>query len=358
MNHKSLNPSGMEPADEDVILEAAPDDNGEEGLGAESETHLIRIRRKLPGRRLDKFLQTRFPRISRTTVQGFIKQGQVTVNSMPTKASYEPRVGDEVRITLPPPPPSELTPVDIPLNIVHEDDWLLILNKPAGIVCHPAFPGQTNTLANAAAFHAEKLSRGSDPFRPGILHRLDKNTTGILVIAKSDEAHWRLSLQFERRTVSKQYFAVCDGSLSNDTGVINKPLAPVPSSSPLAPGGQASPPRQAMFKEAVTEYRVRKRYRGFTAVDLFPKTGRTHQLRVHLASIGNPITGDERYGGRAVSDFSITGEGSQTPFLSHQALHALRLKFMHPILEKPMEVEAPYPETILHLVELLDRSRS
>jgi len=328
------------------------------------EVHRLRVRKRIVGRRLDKFLHSRYPRISRTSLQSYIKQGQVTVNGLPTKASYEPASGDEVRIILPPPPPSEVIPQDIPLDIVYEDEWLIVINKAEGMVCHPAYASQTGTVANAVAFHAATLSRGEDPFRPGIVHRLDKNTTGVLLIAKTDEAHWRVSLQFERRTVRKEYFAICEGRVKLDGDIINKPLAPHPETtqrmvlSNTAGRPSAMPPRQAMFKEAITEYRVDKRYRGYTTVNLFPKTGRTHQLRVHMCSIGHPIVGDKLYGGRPVSEFDLSGAGSTEPLIEHQALHARRLALMHPILEKPLVLEAPLSPKITCILELLEKHRS
>ncbi len=313
-----------------------------------------RVRKRLVDRRLDKYLHGRYPRISRTVLQRYIKQGLVTVNGMPTKASYEPSVGDEVEITLPPPPSSELLAEDIPLDIVYEDDWLMVINKPEGIICHPARAAQSGTIANAVAFHAKTLSRGDDPFRPGIVHRLDKNTTGIMLIAKCDEAHWRISLQFERRTIKKQYFAICEGNIRLDADVINRPLAPHPTTTQrmILPG--AMPPRQAMFKEAITEYRVNTRYRGFTTVDLFPKTGRTHQLRVHMASIGHPMMGDTLYGGRVVRAQDLESDGGREVLIEHQALHAARLRLMHPIREKPLEVEAPPPKRLQRILDLLE----
>ncbi len=184
-------------------------------------TNRHRVRRRITGRRLDKYLRGRFPRISRTTIQRFIKQGLVTVNGMPTKASYEPASGDLVEVTMPPPPPSGIVPEEIPLDIIYEDEWLLAINKQAGIICHPARSTQSGTIANAVAFHAKSLSHGDDPFRPGIMHRLDKNTTGVMLIAKTDEAHWRVALQFERRTMKKQYVAVCEVRITLDGDIIN-----------------------------------------------------------------------------------------------------------------------------------------
>ncbi|MHC5110541.1 MAG: RluA family pseudouridine synthase [Planctomycetota bacterium] len=319
------------------------------------ETH--KIKKRIRGRRLDKYLQGRYPRISRNVLQRFIKQGDVTVNGMPSKASYEPAVGDVIEVTLPPAPPCEIVPEDIPLDIIYEDEWMFAINKQAGIVCHPANATQTGTIANAAAFHAHSLSATQDPFRPGIVHRLDKNTTGVMMIAKCDEAHWRISMQFERRTIRKEYFAICEGNISLDGDVINQPLAPHPDTTQRMVLPAANPPRQAMFKEAVTEYRVNARYGGYTAVDLFPKTGRTHQLRVHMASIGHAMVGDTLYGGRVVSEADLLGEGSADPLIEFQALHAHRLKLMHPILEKPLEIEAPLPQNMLRLLELLEERK-
>ncbi len=321
------------------------------------EVHRLRVRKRIVGRRLDKFLHSRYPRISRTSLQSYIKEGRVTVNGLPTKSSYEPASGDEVQIILPPPPPSEVLPQDIPIDIIYEDEWLIALNKAEGMVCHPAYASQTGTVANAVAFHAATLSRGEDPFRPGIVHRLDKNTTGVLLIAKTDEAHWRVSLQFERRTVRKEYFAICEGRIKLDGDIINKPLAPHPETTQRMILPSASPPRQSMFKEAITEYRVGKRYRGYTSVNLFPKTGRTHQLRVHMSSIGHPIVGDKLYGGRPVSESDLAGEGSPEPLIEHQALHARRLSLMHPILEKPLVLEAPLSPRIARILELLEQYR-
>jgi 23S rRNA pseudouridine1911/1915/1917 synthase len=345
--------ASQEPRDESRLPDDVTDDGAEEALRIERHE----INKRLPGRRLDKYLHGRYPRISRTVLQRFIKQGLVTVNGLPTKASYEPTIGDLVEVTLPPPPPTQIVPQDLPLDIIYEDAWLLAINKPAGMVCHPAHGTQTGTVANAVAFHAETLSRGSDPFRPGIMHRLDKNTTGVMLIAKCDEAHWRIALQFERRTVQKTYFAICEGTLARDGDVINKPLSTHPSTTQhmILPG--ANPPRQAMFKEAITEYRVQRRYRGYTTVELYPKTGRTHQLRVHLSSIGHPIVGDSLYGGHPLSERDLAGCGEADPIITHQALHARRIRLMHPIRERPLEIEAPLSAPIERILKLLEAHR-
>ncbi len=344
----------MDAPDEEFDGELEETEAVDEESPPADEVHRLHVRKRIIGRRLDKFLHSRYPRISRTLLQRYIKEGRVTVNALPTKASYEPSSGDVVQLILPPPPPSDVLPQDIPLDIIYEDEWLIAINKAEGMVCHPAYASQTGTVANAVAFHAVTLSRGEDPFRPGIVHRLDKNTTGVLLMAKTDEAHWRVSLQFERRTVRKEYFAICEGRIKLDGDIINKPLAPHPETTQRMVLPSAMPPRQAMFKEAITEYRVEKRYRGYTTVNLFPKTGRTHQLRVHLSSIGHPIVGDKLYGGRPVSEFDLSGAGSTAPLIEHQSLHARRLALMHPILEKPLALEAPLSRRIIRILELLE----
>ncbi|MHC4066372.1 MAG: RluA family pseudouridine synthase, partial [Planctomycetota bacterium] len=247
----------------------------------EEEVHKarVKIRRRLPGRRLDKYVHSRFPRLSRTLVQRLIKQGAITVNGLPAKASYEPTCGDVVEVIVPPPEPTEIVPEYIPLDILYEDDHLLAINKPTGIICHPARADQGGTIANAVAFYAEQLSQGEHPFRPGIVHRLDKNTTGVMLVAKNDEAHWRLSLQFERRTVDKTYFGIVEGNPRLDGDIIDMPLGahPTVKARYVVPG---MPVRPILFKEAVTRYQVAERFKGFAVVHLHPKTGRTHQLRV------------------------------------------------------------------------------
>jgi 23S rRNA pseudouridine1911/1915/1917 synthase len=295
--------------------------------------------------------------MGRTLIQRLIKQGDITVNSKPTKSSYEPDADDVIDVVIPPIEPWDVIPEEIPLNILFEDDYLLVLNKQAGIICHPAHSAQTGTLANGLAHYAESLSRGDDPFRPGIVHRLDKNTTGVMVVAKTDEAHWRISMQFEKRTVRKTYLGIVEGEPELDEDVIDKPLAAHPSIKDryMVPGLRHRPELQ---KQAVTRYRVAERFRGFALVELSPKTGRTHQLRVHMSYIGHPMLGDVQYGGHPFSEHDLTGSGSTEPLIPHQSLHALRLRFMHPISEQPVEFEAPLPDNILRVLELLRRHRS
>jgi 23S rRNA pseudouridine1911/1915/1917 synthase len=270
----------------------------------------FRIRRNLPGRRLDKYLAARLPRMSRTMVAKLIKEGEITVNDRPAKRSYEPAEGDIIDVLVPPPEPLVITPENIPLDILYEDEYLLAINKRAGIICHPARSTQSGTIANAVAYHAESLSTGSAPFRPGIVHRLDKNTTGLMLIAKTDEAHWRVAMQFERRTIQKTYFAILEGNPSRDGDIIDAPLGAHPKIKDiyLVPGSQFV---SKVTKSAVTRYQVVKRYTGFTTMQLHPKTGRTHQLRVHMSYIGHPIMGDTQYGGHLFTESDLINPAPQ-----------------------------------------------
>lgn len=316
----------------------------------------LRVRRRLPGSRIDKFLRNRFPRFSRTLLQRLIRDGGITVNGLPTKASYEPATGDIIHVLVPPQEPSDVVPENIPIDVLYEDPWMLAINKQVGIICHPASFTQSGTLVNALAFHAEALSRGGDPYRPGIVHRLDKNTTGVMLVAKCDEAHWRLGLQFEHRTIQKTYLAIVEGELQLDADLIDQPLVahPVVKDRFMVAGKAADP---QVLKEAVTRYEVAERYAGYTLVRLHPKTGRTHQLRVHMSNIGHPMLGDTLYGGHLLSEQALTGAGSADPLIRHQSLHAWRIQFVHPIKEVPMTLEAPLPATLRAIIDLLCKHR-
>lgn len=337
--------------DDDILERPVPIDEDR------SEHVRIKIRRKLPGRRLDSYLRGRFPHLSRTLIQRLIKQGAIKVNDKAAKASYEICGGDVIDLTIPPPEPQEVVPENIPIDVVYEDDYLIAVNKQTGIICHPARGTQTGTLVNALAYYSNQLSSGAAPFRPGIVHRLDKNTTGIMLVAKTDEAHWRMSLQFERRRIQKTYLAVAEGSVALDGDMINVPIGVHPvvreKFAALIKTIRINP-----GKEAVTYYEVAERFDGYTLVLLQPKTGRTHQLRVHMSHLGHPLVGDTMYGGRPVSEQTLTGQGSEEPLLEHQALHAWKLEFKHPITDHPMVLEAPLHPPLKRLVNLLREHRS
>lgn len=342
----------MIPSEDEEIVQ-----QGESADETASQHLRIRIRRKLPGRRLDKYLHGRLPHLSRTALQRLIKEGAVKVNGRETKPSYEMAGGDLIDVVLPAPTPRELIPENIPLDVLYEDEHLIAINKRAGIICHPARGDQSGTIANALMYYLNhRISHGDDPTRPGIVHRLDKNTTGVMVCAKQDESHWRLSLQFERRTVQKTYLAVVEGELEFDSDVIDMPIGDHPVVREKF-AVMAIQNRINLARPAVTAYEVAERFRGFTLVKLMPKTGRTHQLRVHMSHLGHPVCGDTLYGGRPVSERLLTGEGSGEPFLSYQALHAWKIRFRHPIHDQEIEVEAPFHEEFRRLVDLLRRHR-
>ncbi len=344
--------------EDDVILNPELAERPLDVDSEEARPVTIYIRRRMPGRRLDKYLHGRFRRMSRTTIQRLIKQEAITVNHKPTKASYEPDAGDRIDLVIPPPEPYEIIPEEIPLDIIYEDEVMLAINKQTGIIVHPSHGTQTGTIANGLACYANSLSHGDDPFRPGIVHRLDKNTTGVMLVAKNDEAHWRLAIQFERRTVRKTYLGVIEGTPELDSDIINAPLAAhetirdrymIPSAHQRW--------RAKLVKEAVTEYEIVERFKGYALAHLHPRTGRTHQLRVHMSYIGHPMAGDTFYGGHHVSELSLTGQGSDEPITSQQALHAYRIRFKHPISEAQMELEAPPPSELARLIQLLREHR-
>jgi len=341
----------MSQVPEDIIEQIEPEDQD-----VTVQRVRLRVGRRSKGKRIDKYLQGRFRQFSRTTIQKMIREGAITVNDRPTKCSYPLNPGDVIELVVPEPEPREIVPEPIPLDILYEDDHIIVLNKQAGIICHPARPSQTGTLANALAWHSQQLSDGSDPARPGIVHRLDKNTTGVMIAAKTNEAHFRLGWQFERRTIEKVYLAVVHKVLELDEDIINAPLAkhPVIKDKYLVPGSRYY---NQVTKEAITRYRVIERFSGYTFMELRPKTGRTHQLRVHMSYIGHPIVGDVTYGGRIVTERDIAGSGSDQPVITRQALHAWKIKFMHPISEKMVEFEAPLPDDFRKLLDLLRQHR-
>ena len=348
-------PASVDDAEEPLVRVESADEEEDAPRRA-----VIHIRRKLPGRRLDKYLMARFPRVSRTTLQKLIKQGDITLNGRPTKKSYEVEDGDIIEIAFPPPPVYDVAPEPIPLDIVYEDDYLLALNKQAGIIVHPASRTQGGTIANGLAHYCQSLAKTDDPFRPGIVHRLDKNTTGIMIVAKTDEAHWRLSLQFEERKTEKVYLAFVHGAPEFDEDIIDVPIGQHPTvhdryvATGFAErlGGKFE---KKLSKSAITRYRVLKRIRGYSVVELYPKTGRTHQLRIHMSHIGHPIVGDPFYGGRHVSRHQVSGrpEDGAEPYFRRQLLHASRLTVTHPIHQKPLTVHAPLAADMQEFLRLL-----
>jgi len=353
-----------EPAADPIAAPMAPAEQVETAedsaaLPEEDGTQQVRfeIRHDLQ-KRLDLYLRDRLPDYSRAALQKVIKGGGALVNARGAKSSTLLRAGDVVEVTLPRTAPDEALPEDIPLDVVYEDPWFLAVNKQAGLIVHPARGHWTGTLINALVFHAQQtagtLSAGTDPWRPGIIHRLDRDTTGLILIAKTDEAHWRLAGQFERRTIKKTYMAIVHGTPPLDCDLIDAPLAVHPKIR------EKYAVRPDIGKPAQTVYTVRERFAGFTLLELAPKTGRTHQLRVHCAHAGFPIVGDTMYGGQPVSERDISGQaGAPTvPLLERQGLHARRLQFVHPAQFHRMVLEAPLPPDMEHILDILRRHRA
>jgi 23S rRNA pseudouridine1911/1915/1917 synthase len=324
---------------------------------------LITVEARAHGWRVDHYLSRIFPNFSRALFQKAIDQQAILVNGIPVKTSRRLRVNDQISVQLPELPDRTLPPEDIPLNIVHEDDAIVVLNKPPGLIVHPGKGNYRGTLAGALQFHFDRLSDIAGQLRPGIVHRLDRDTSGILVIAKDNQVHHRLSGQFEHREVTKEYFAIARGIVELDRDEISTYIRVNPKKREKMivsePIGNARP--------ALTQYEVARRFDGFTAVRLFPKTGRTHQLRVHMQHLGHSIIADRLYGGGAslcVSDLTGSQTGqlaedtpTETPLIGRQALHAYRLAFRHPQSGKPVAFEAPLPDDIQRTLTALERYR-
>jgi 23S rRNA pseudouridine1911/1915/1917 synthase len=316
-------------------------------------------------RRIDQYLVDRVPYLSRAGVQRLIDDGLVTVDGRTTKASYKLKAGETVTMVAPPEPVNEIVPEDIPLDIVYEDEHFLALNKQADLIIHPARGRWHGTLVNGLAFYGNKWSNVNGVWRPGILHRLDRNTTGIMLVAKSDEAHWRIARQFENRTIQKTYVAVCHGVPELLSDVINMPIG----KDRYVREKQAVRKEENGGKPAVTRYEIQqildtgaqpfvlnqgahphdRNFKAppgrFTFVKLFPKTGRTHQLRVHMSVLGYPMVGDTMYGGRVFESGDFRFE--------RQALHAFEITFVHPATLNTMTLSAPVAPDMAKLIETL-----
>jgi 23S rRNA pseudouridine1911/1915/1917 synthase len=301
---------------------------------------------KSEGMRLDQYVLLHLGADwSRSEVQRAIENGSVTVNGRPaTKPSYKVRKNDRLHVEMPEPTHEIPVPEDIPLDILYQDDWLAVVNKPHDMVVHPAKGNWSGTLVNALQWHfRDHLSTGNGQLRAGIVHRLDKDTSGVILIAKNDRTHRDLAMQFETRKVFKEYVAITAGELDRDSDYIEGALKMHPhdrlrmivSSDPDA-------------KHALSYYEVLERFRGFTLVKVQPRTGRTHQIRVHLLHAGAPVLADKLYGGRDQMRLSelVPGlpPGEDRVLIGRQALHAFRLRFRHPRTEQWVEAEAPLPD--------------
>ena len=303
------------------------------------------------GARLDAFLASHIEDWSRARLQRLIEDGDVLVNGRAAKASYKLRAADEIEAELTALPPTSFLPEDIPIDVVYEDNDLIVLNKPAGIVVHPGAGAKTGTLANALAFHFQNLSTAGGVARPGIVHRLDKDTSGLLVAAKTEQAHGNLADQFREREVFKSYVALVHGQLERDRGEIDEPIARDPrhrTRMAIVRGGRS----------ALSIYRARERFDRFTLVDVELKTGRTHQIRVHLAWIKHPVVGDETYGSgrdKTVADRTIRSQIGQ---LGRQFLHAEKLGFTHPKSGERLNFTSPLPHELKELLKSISGAPS
>ncbi|KUP33506.1 MULTISPECIES: RluA family pseudouridine synthase [Bacillus] len=288
--------------------------------------------------RIDKFLASTENGWSRTQVQLWVKDGQVVVNGSPVKSNYKIQPGDQVTVTVPEPEALDVLAEPMDLDIYYEDQDVLVVNKPRGMVVHPAPGHLTGTLVNGLMAHCTDLSGINGVMRPGIVHRIDKDTSGLLMVAKNDMAHESLVNQLVNKTVTRKYTAVVHGLISHDDGTIDAPI------------GRDKKDRQSMTvtrdgKNAVTHFHVLDRFQEFTLVECQLETGRTHQIRVHMKYIGFPLAGDPKYGPRKTIDFN------------GQALHAGILGFQHPRTDEYIEFEAPLPEDMSALIENLRKTR-
>lgn len=287
--------------------------------------------------RIDKVLTTLEPEITRSQLKNLINDGHVTVNGQAVKPKYKVQPGDKISLVKPEPQSLELTPENIPLDIVYEDDDVIVVNKPQGMVVHPAPGHPDHTLVNALLYHSP-LSTINGTFRPGIVHRIDKDTSGLLMVAKNDLAHQSLAEQLRNKTNKREYLALVYGQIKEDEGTIDAPLGRNPQDRK----------KQAVVKggrHAVTHFKVLKRYDNFTLVKCILETGRTHQIRVHMKYIGHPLVGDPLYGPR-----KVIGKNGQF-------LHAALLGFKHPRTGEEMVFEAPLPENFQKMLDKLDKQQ-
>jgi 23S rRNA pseudouridine1911/1915/1917 synthase len=317
--------------------------------------HLVKL--KAEGVRLDQYLAQNFPDYSRSVVRKAIDAGSVLVNGRPSKASYKVRHGDVLSVRLPEPTHDIPVPEDIPLDILYEDDFLALVNKPADMVVHPAKGHWSGTLVNALQFHFHQLSREHGEYRAGIVHRLDRDTSGVILIAKEEQTHREMSLQFEQRKIFKEYLAVTVGVPDRDSDYIEGRIGRHPLD--RVKMTVVTDEEDELAKDACTFYEVAERFRGYALVRAQPRTGRTHQIRVHLASIDCPVLADKVYSGRdclRLSDL-VAGVAGDEMLLTRQALHAARLRFRHPRLGQWIEVEAPLPAEYRRTLEALRKYR-
>ncbi len=298
---------------------------------------IYEITEEMEEERIDKCLAGLMDSLSRSFIQKLIREGSVLVNNRPVKGSYQVKAQDQVSFSLPEAVTPDILPEDIPLDILYEDKDVIVVNKPKGMVVHPAAGHYTGTLVNALLYHCgHELSGINGVLRPGIVHRIDKDTTGSVIACKNDLAHQAIARQLKEHTITRRYLAICHGVLKEDSGVIDKSIGRHPNDRKKMAADVKN------GKHAVTHYQVLARYRQYTLLQCVLETGRTHQIRVHMASIGHPLLGDVVYGDRK-SPYKLEG----------QTLHAKTLGFLHPSTGEYVEVDAPLPEYFKHLTQIL-----
>ena len=285
--------------------------------------------------------------VSRSAAVKLIEGGFVTVNGAPSDKKYQVKPGDEIEVNIPEIEPTENLPEDIPLNVIYEDSDIIVINKPSGMVVHPAPGNPTGTLVNALLFHCkDSLSGIGGEMRPGIVHRIDKDTSGLIVVAKNDDAHIKLSRELEHHGVVREYHALVRGGFSSDSGTVNAPIG----RHPIDRKRMSVHPRSSQnAKEAITHYFVNKSYGDVSYLTLKLETGRTHQIRVHMSHIGHPLLGDEVY-----SKTKIRFEKQHAPLFDGQILHAKRLELTHPRTNERMTFECELPQNFKKLLEILE----
>lgn len=317
----------------------------------DNETITLHVAEPDAGVRLDAYLASQIGDWSRARLQRLIDAEDVLVNGKAVKPSYKVSAKDEIEVELTPSPLANFTPENIPLEIVFEDDDIVVVNKPAGLVVHPAAGTPSGTLANALAYHFQQLSKHAGSIRPGIVHRLDKDTSGLLVVAKTEGGHENLADQFRAREIFKSYVALVYGIVKQESGRIEQPLARDPRNRTrmsVVPGGRG----------ALSLYRVRRSYNSFTLLDVELKTGRTHQIRVHLSWLKHPVVGDELYSGGRENSIQDVRLRAQIRKLKRQFLHAEQLGFCHPRTGEQVKFTAPLPPELAGLLAELEERQS